>query len=362
MSDVAEKEIVTYFFNQGFKYEEINEMLSQCHGIEISLRTLKRRLREWNLSRQLEQYDINVVKFEIGALLDGPDSMSGYRSIWHTLQRRGIMVPRLVVQKLLKKIDPERVEFRKAHRLSRRQYYCPGPNSVWHADGYDKLKPYGFPIHGCIDGYSRKVIWLYLTRSNNYPDNIAAYYLDAVRQLGGCSRELDTDLGTENGTMAGIHSFFVGNPDSHRYVTSPRNQRIEAWWSFLRKNWANWWINLCKDLVEKGTLNTADSLHRECLWFCFSALIQTDLDRVKESWNTHYIRKSRHDTVAGRPDAIYNLPERHGGDNNLVPVPVSMLQYAINYLVPKDKDNMYQEYCQYVFSSLGLYLTFRTDQ
>ena len=20
----------------------------------------------------------------------------------------------------------------------------------WHVDGYDKLKPYGFPVHGCI--------------------------------------------------------------------------------------------------------------------------------------------------------------------------------------------------------------------
>ena len=48
------------------------------------------------------------------------------------------------------------------------------------------MKPYGFPIHGCIDGYSRKVLWLYVTHSNNLPDNIAAYYLDAVRDQGGC--------------------------------------------------------------------------------------------------------------------------------------------------------------------------------
>ena len=27
-----------------------------------------------------------------------------------------------------------------------------GPDFVWHIDGYDKLKPYGFPIHFCIDG------------------------------------------------------------------------------------------------------------------------------------------------------------------------------------------------------------------
>ena len=27
-----------------------------------------------------------------------------------------------------------------------------GPNWCWHIDGYDKLKPFGFPIHACIDG------------------------------------------------------------------------------------------------------------------------------------------------------------------------------------------------------------------
>lgn len=25
--------------------------------------------------------------------------------------------------------------------------------------GYDKLKPYGFPIHGAIDGYSGKILF-----------------------------------------------------------------------------------------------------------------------------------------------------------------------------------------------------------
>jgi len=29
---------------------------------------------------------------------------------------------------------------------------------MWHIDGYDKLKPYGFPIHGCIDGSVKDVI------------------------------------------------------------------------------------------------------------------------------------------------------------------------------------------------------------
>ena len=34
-----------------------------------------------------------------------------------------------------------------------RTVYMQGPNFIWHVDSYDKLKPFGFPINGCIDGY-----------------------------------------------------------------------------------------------------------------------------------------------------------------------------------------------------------------
>ena len=52
-------------------------------------------------------------------------------------------------------------------RLRRRAYRNNGPNDTWHCDGYDKLKPFGFPIHACIDGWSRKVLWLYVTRNSD---------------------------------------------------------------------------------------------------------------------------------------------------------------------------------------------------
>jgi len=49
-------------------------------------------------------------------------------------------------------MDPTGVEKRKAHRLRRRTYKSKGPNYLIHIDGYDKLKPYGFPVHGAICG------------------------------------------------------------------------------------------------------------------------------------------------------------------------------------------------------------------
>jgi hypothetical protein len=41
---------------------------------------------------------------------------------------------------------------------------------IYYLTGYDKLKPFGFPVHASIDGYSRRVLWLEVVRSNNLPD------------------------------------------------------------------------------------------------------------------------------------------------------------------------------------------------
>lgn len=72
---------------------------------------------------------------------------------------------------LMSILDSDGVRRRRRHRLKRRIYQnkvsvffllnCPimcmcaciqGPDFVWHLDGYDKLKPYSFCVHGCIDG------------------------------------------------------------------------------------------------------------------------------------------------------------------------------------------------------------------
>lgn len=86
----------------------------------------------------------------------------------------------------------------------RRGYFAAGPNQVWHVDGYDKLKPFGIAISGCIDGFSRKVMWLCSGSSNNDPRIIAHYYMQCVSDFGLPAR-LRTDCGTENGTMVAIH-------------------------------------------------------------------------------------------------------------------------------------------------------------
>lgn len=121
--------------------------------------------------------------------------------------------------KVLRDLDPEQTKARKARRLLRRTYSAAGPNHVWYADGYDKLKLFGFPIHGC----------------------------------------------------AGF-----------------------------------------KDMVYKDELRIGDRFQLECAWFVYSPILQIELDKVVEEWNTHTIRKSRFTQVWGKPNEMFSLPELHG--------------------------------------------------
>ena len=50
---------------------------------------------------------------------------------------------------------------------------------------YDKPKPFGFAIHGAIDGFSRRILWLEVAPSNNNPAAVAKYFVDYVHYRGG---------------------------------------------------------------------------------------------------------------------------------------------------------------------------------
>ena len=325
-----ERRVIEYYFSRGHEYKAIVQFLSKHHNIKMCERTLKSRLVDYGLRRKLPEYNIGLVRERIRSELDGPGCMGGYRSVWNTLRLEGYQVPRHVVEEIVREMDPEGCEMRKGRRLRRRQYRSPGPNFCWHIDGYDKLKPYGFPIHGCIDGWSRRILWLEVCRSNNNPVYPGIYFFECVKECGGCPMKVRTDCGTENGIIAAMQCEFRGNADAHKYGTSPANQRIEGWWSFLRRNRSTWWMNYFRDLVERELFNPLNELQTEALWYCFSCVIQKDLNKVKEQWNTHRIRKNGHDTVPGVPDELYFLPEAHGGVDDLLLSPFSGLNNSLS--------------------------------
>ena len=160
------EEAIRHYFKKNYKYSTILQFLEKFHNIKLSKRTLIRKLQEYGLGRRKYNANRDQVEQAIRQELNGSGRLLGYRAMWRRLQsNHGIYVRRLTVQTVLRELDPEGSQLRKAHRLSRREYLNPGPNHCWHADGYDKLKPYGFPIHGCIDGFSRRIMWLEIVRT-----------------------------------------------------------------------------------------------------------------------------------------------------------------------------------------------------
>ena len=53
----------------------------------------------------------------------------------------------------------------------------------------------------------------------------------------------------------------------------------------------------------------------ELSWYTFSPLLKYELDEGKLQWSTHYIRRTRHGSILGRPDELFFLPELTGGQN-----------------------------------------------
>ena len=80
-----------------------------------------------------------------------------------------------------------------------------GLSYVWHIDEFDKTKPYEFSIHGSINGYSRRIIWLEVSESNKYPDLIANYYLKAAKNLNRIPKIIKEDKGTEHSVIEPFH-------------------------------------------------------------------------------------------------------------------------------------------------------------
>ena len=74
---------------------------------------------------------------------------------------------------------------------------------------------------------------------------------------------------------------------------------------------------------------------------------------VREHWNTHRIRDSKHDTVAGRPDELFLLPECCGGiDGLLLPISTDEVRYMYDNLLQSEEQlNEFEEYFDYIMAN-----------
>ncbi|XP_077862084.1 uncharacterized protein LOC144343388, partial [Saccoglossus kowalevskii] len=201
------------------------------------------------------------------------------------------------IAKLMRALDPEGVEMRSKKRFKRGLYHSVGPNQTWHMDGYDKLKPYSICISGCIDGYSRKILWVKAASTNSDPSVIAYYYLNCVDEMKGCPLQIRAE-----------QTFFA-------------NQRIECFWSFLLRSWTEWWRQYFASMVEERLFSSRNHLHKCLIRHCYLEIVQIELDQVITQWNNHPIRHQKELHVpCGIPNILYHCPELSGWRDMIQPV------------------------------------------
>ena len=334
--DHCKDSIIKEYFLARFSYTELLAFLSMYHGIELSLRQLHRNLRRLGMFRRKSSDDINTIIIAIKREADTSSSGYGYRMIHQKLRQMGVTTNRETVRLILKAVDPDGVMNRSKHRLRRRIYISKGPNYVRHIDGYDKRKPYGFALHGCIDGYSRKIIWLKVLSINSNPKVIADVFVKHISNVMIVRQIIRYDRGSENVVIGALQRYFRRNFEdsfsgekSFRYGTSTANQRIEAWWSIFRRSRSNSWINYFKDLVEEGTFDPSFPYHLEAARFSFMGILQNELDETVNIWNNHRIRSVRNaECPGGRPYALYYLPGEDGTSGCSFPVSLNDLIIA----------------------------------
>lgn len=283
MSDI-DQNIKTYF-QLGFSNKEILALLANFDGNIISSSTLKRKLKSLGLFKRKNHSNLLDVACFILRQLNVSGALHGYRWMHLKCKHSGFNIPRDTVYLIMKLLDPKGMQNRQRKRLKRRQYSCPGPNFVWHVDSYDKLKPFGIAINGCIDGYSRCIIWLEAATTNSNPKVIANFYINSIRKKGGCPKRVRSDLGTENGYIADMQKFLrrdhgdnFSGERSFLYGKSTHNQRIEWFWGLLRKEMAQYFMDLFAEFGnDLNDLYCGDFLDKNLIQFCFLKIIQVGI-------------------------------------------------------------------------------------
>lgn len=283
------RESLKLYLEYGFSLEQIAEMIGVCR------KTVSRRIDDFNLREEVPKYtdisDDSLDSLVKSLLHDFPNC--GIRRMKGLLLAQGVRVQWDRVRQTLWRTDPAGIILRsiQLNIVSRRHYSVPGPRALWHLDGHHKLIRWGIVTHGCVDGYSRRIMFLRCS-NNNKASTVLKLFEEAVTTFGLPSR-VRGDHGTENIHVA---TYMFSHPDrgprrgSFIAGKSCHNQRIERFWRDLFHGCIYLFYYIFWYLEDNEWLDLSDELHLFCLHYIFIPRINQKLRLFANGYDNHPLR------------------------------------------------------------------------
>jgi len=210
-----------------------------------------------------------------------------------------VQVARKRLRAAIRRVNGDALQQRREQfgkKIIRREYKVGGPHRLWHVDGMHKLIRYGFIVHGCVDGFSRLVVWMRIS-TNNRATTQLSYFKAAMSELKITPSRMRGDLGGENILMADEIIALRGlDRGSFIFGLSRNNVRIERHWRDLRRAFTQFWMTFLRQLERERLLCIDDDHHLFVVQYLYASRMQREVDEHRKAYNNHKLSTERHYT------------------------------------------------------------------
>ncbi|XP_068723738.1 uncharacterized protein [Montipora capricornis] len=271
----------------GFSWIKIGEMLG------VSRWTIHRRVEEYGLQNMTGFHHLPDEELDeiVRSFISDHGRTTGQGYVGGYLKALGFRIQRKRIRESMARVDLQNTALRRGVVVSRRIYQVPWPNSLCHLDGHHALIRWKIIIHGCIDGFSRRIMFL-RCNSNNLAETVLVLFLDAIEHDGNLwPSRIRVDKGVENVLVCDAmvqargegRGSFIAGPSTH-------NQRMERLWRDVFRCVCHFYYYLFYAMESTGILNTDNPIHVFTLHLIFIPRINKALDEFCEAFNHHKVR------------------------------------------------------------------------